>query len=159
MEAETITLGMRLDAFTAQLDSLSSTQLYGVTVLSSIIFCVLLLNTGRLSKIDLRTAPEPKQSSDVRKSLNRSTEPQPKWYILNLLNLLAGLSFIVSVVAFLSDASTYMQDSLSVFKFLVGWGVFLCYFFGFFGISFVDADLLERTAEAKKKGLTTTRLR
>lgn len=158
MEGETVTLGMRLDAFTAQLDSLSSTQLYGVTVLLSIVFCISLLNTGRLSKTDLRTTPELKEPLlDTLKPSNKSTEPQPKWYILNFLNFLAGLSFIVSVVIFLSNASTYMKDSLSVFKFLVGWGIFLCYFFGFFGISFVDADLLERSSEVKKEALSTPR--
>jgi len=150
MENGTPTLGMRLDSFIGQLDSLSPTQLYGVTVLSSVVFCILLLNTGGLSNIDYRLSAHSKgKQSNVSGSSKQGLEPQPKWYILNVLNTVAALSFIVSVVTFLSDASTYMNDSFSVFKFLAGWGMFLCYFFGFFGISFVDADVLERSLEAE----------
>ena len=149
---ENMTIGMRLDAFIARLDSLSPTQLYGVTVLSSIVFCFLLLNTGRLSHVDHQqfgSSIQTKTTSKAAPSSSKQDVPQPKWYILNALNVVAAVSFIVSVVTFLSDASTYMSDSFSIVKFLAGWSLFLCYFFGFFGISFVDADVLEESASVK----------
>lgn len=144
-ENESVTVGMRLDAFIEQLDSLTPTQLYGVTVLSSIVFCILLLNTGGFAYTDhYPSESSPKKPVKVSVSSKKTMEPQPKWYILKVLNVFAAVTFIVSVVAFMSDASTYMSDSFSVVKFLAGWSLFLCYFFGFFGISFVDADVIER---------------
>lgn len=146
VDFENMTIGMRLDAFIEQLDSLSPTQLYGVTVISSIIFCFLLLNTGGFSYVDNH---QPKYSQTTSKMESSSAintpEPQPKWYILNILNVIAAVTFIVSVVTFMSDAATYLSDSVSIAKFLAGWSLFMCYFFGFFGISFVDTDDLERT--------------
>jgi len=159
VDTETMTIGMRLDAFVSQLDSLSPTQLYGVTVLSSIVLCFLLLNTGGLSHVDQHSTQSSQKTSTKPSSFSKQgSEPQPKWYILNALNVIAAVTFIVSVVTFMSDASTYMSDSFSIVKFLAGWSVFLCYFFGFFGISFVDADVLERRtldepANAKTKDI------
>jgi len=38
------------------------------------------------------------------------------------------------------NASLYLNDSTSLLQFLSIWSIFLCYFFGFFGISFVNLD-------------------
>ena len=45
------------------------------------------------------------------------------------MNMLILVLFLASIVEF------YWNDSLYVF--LLGWSVFLCYFFGFFGVTFV----------------------
>ena len=44
---------------------------------------------------------------------------------------------------FASNASTYLDDSTSLLQFLIIWSICMCYFFGFFGISFIELDDLE----------------
>ena len=73
-------------------------------------------------------------------SSSTSNSPEPKWHILKITNYVAATGFLLSVLQFASDASTYLNDSTSLLQFLVVWSVFLCYFFGFFGISFIELD-------------------
>ncbi len=82
---------------------------------------------------------------DVKKNLKRSInkdQPEPKWHVLKIMNFAAVGSFISSILYFASDLPTYLNDSSTLLKFIAAWSVFLCYFIGFFGISFVDADEL-----------------
>mgnify|MGYP006866114999 FL=1 len=76
-------------------------------------------------------------------------EPQPKWFILELLNYAVAIGFLFSLGVFASNASAFVNDSSKLIQFLIGWSVSLCYFFGFFGISFVDADEI-MAAESEK---------
>ena len=69
-----------------------------------------------------------------------SDEPQPKWHILRLTNYVVTFGFLFSVLQFASNASTYLEDSSTLLQYLVIWSVFMCYFFGFFGISFIELD-------------------
>lgn len=69
-------------------------------------------------------------------------QPEPKWHVLKILNFAAVISFVTSILYFASDLPTYLNDSSTLLKFIAGWSFFLCYFIGFFGISFVDADEL-----------------
>jgi len=141
-----ITLGMRLDTLIDQINSLSPTQLYTVTVLSSLLACFLLLPKSP-------RVPPPSQPISTK----GTPTPEPKWYILNVLNGIAAISFIVSVIVFMSDASVYLSDSFAIVKFLCGWSVFLCYFFGFFGISFVDAEMLQEEEDDESPVAPTTK--
>ena len=70
---------------------------------------------------------------------NADNRPQPKWFVLKWLNYVFTGLFVASIGVFGIHASDYLQDSASMLSFLVGWSLFLLYFFGFFGISFVDA--------------------
>jgi len=98
--------------------------------------------------------PSPKVAKNRLKRADFG-EPQPKWHILKGLNIAAMVGFIVSLAKFVANASTYLNDSTSLFRFLVLWSIFLCYFFGFFGISFVEADdLSEETTTSSEKTKT-----
>jgi hypothetical protein len=129
-----MTIGMHVDAFVDRLDSLTSTQLYGIIVLATVGVSFLLLGSGSASVDDVAVPVE------KRAPPKAPTGPQPKWHILKWLNYAAIVSFVASVAHFAMQV--YGGDSLSLLQYLVGWSVFLCYFFGFFGISFIDADEL-----------------
>mmetsp|Transcript_2373 Transcript_2373/g.3110 ORF Transcript_2373/g.3110 Transcript_2373/m.3110 type:complete len:639 (+) Transcript_2373:153-2069(+) len=141
------TLGMRIDAVLQEIDSISPTVLYSVILVASILFSMILLNTG-----GGRSTEPPRLRDDVTKPSRKiqrfSDEPQPKWYILKFCNYAAVIGFAFSIFKFAIDATTYINDSTLLMKFTVCWSLFMCYFFGFFGISFVDADEIEQRAVA-----------
>jgi hypothetical protein len=132
--AEPVSLGMKLDAMLQQVDSLSSTTLYAVIVGFTVVISFLLLGSG------VQDVPQLSSSPTLKKASFASQGPQPKWFVLRWLNYAAIVGFCVSVLSFAMNAQTYMKDSSVMFRFLIGWSLFLCYFFAFFGISFVDAD-------------------
>ena len=82
----------------------------------------------------------PASAEKRRRRRPHPSGPEPKWHILKVLNYAAGTSFIASVLYFAGDAPRILSDSGALLRLGMGWGVFLCYFFGFFGISFVVAD-------------------
>ena len=134
MSAETV--GMKLDAFLSSLDSMPSTQQYGIIVAVTVVVSFSLLGSGGVQE----EVPAPTESMPKKK--RPLSGPQPKWFVLKWLNYFAVGAFLVSVAHFLWNAQIYLQDSSCLLRFLVGWSLFLCYFFGFFGISFVDTDEL-----------------
>jgi hypothetical protein len=132
----TQTIGMKLDALISNLDSLSSTQLYAVIVAITVVISFSLL--GGASSGDVTPPPSPLAA----KPRAPQKGPQPKWFVLKWLNYIAGSAFVTSVIHFSWHAPHYLHNTSSLLQFLVGWSLFLCYFFGFFGISFVDTDEL-----------------
>lgn len=145
------TIGTRIDAVFASLESLPHTNpeiIYATLIGASLIFSFLVLNSGGSS---MATMLPPEGDAD---SLNKPTkikankkpvsptsdEPQPKWHILRLTNYVVTFGFLFSVLQFASNASTYLEDSSTLLQYLVIWSVFMCYFFGFFGISFIELD-------------------
>ena len=75
-------------------------------------------------------------------------QPQPKWYVLKLLNYVVLATFVGTVTY---AAVNYRKLGLTegggplnslVFPLMVLWTVCLAYFFGFFGISLVDREAL-----------------
>jgi hydroxymethylglutaryl-CoA reductase (NADPH) len=134
------TLGMRLDAFIQQLDSLSSTQLYGIIVGFITIGTFLLLGSGdHPEELQMQLAAVTQTKGSKVKAA-----PEPQWHIFRWVNYLAVAVFGWSVADFSMHAAKYLNDSDSsvLLKFLLGWSVLLCYFFGFFGVSFVH-DIAE----------------
>ena len=147
------------------IDSIPSTHLYFAAVAISIVFSFLLLNSGDsphhalmppdaklpadlgVCKDRQRPAADGTQSSHHHR---RPAGPEPKWHILKILNYAAATSFTASVLYFASDYSRFLSDSASLLKFITGWSAFLVFFFGFFGISFVDADGLLAREEEKE---------
>jgi len=75
-----------------------------------------------------------------QQSREETDEPEPRWHILRITNYVVATGFTLSVLQFASNASTYLNDSTSLLQFLMVWSLFLCYFFGFFGISFIELD-------------------
>ena len=137
---------MRLDSLIATIDSIPLT--YRAFVIICCAFSYTFLKGGQNgpnvtnAQVDYQIR---KITSDpVKRIPLKSDEPQPKWHILKLLNICAVVGLLTSFFQFASNASTYLNDSSSLLKFLGLWSTFLCYFFGFFGISFIDADELER---------------
>lgn len=152
--ASPMTLGQRLDAAIDNIDSLSSTQLYVVIVAGTVAVSFFLLNSnGSTSNTASGTSVDNAllKSAKPRSSSCSSDLPQPRWFILKWLNFAAILAFGGSVVKFSLNASLYLNDSKYLLQFLVVWSMFLCYFFGFFGISFVNADELVGNMEQEQR--------
>ena len=87
-------------------------------------------------------------NSNANFNVNVNVTPQPKWHILKFLNILSVILLLTSFGWFASNASTYLNDSHAMVKFMAVWSMLICYFFGFFGMSFIDEDELERVATA-----------
>lgn len=136
------TIGMRLDAMIARIDNLSSTQLYGIIVAATVGLCVVLLGTGS-SNLDLQQQPAAPKDDLVKKRAAATQGRQPRWHIFKWVNYLAVAAFLWSVCTFCLNASHYLHhESQGVLvQFLVGWSVFLLYFFGFFGVSLIHEDI------------------
>lgn len=132
---------MQIDAFLSSVESISSTQIIYVAVIAvSIAFSFSLLNSGRGSSMAVDTTVEREIVKPKKKPQANSDEPQPKWHILKMTNYIATGVFLSSVLQFMSDATAYLNDSNALLSFLVIWSLCLCYFFGFFGISFIELD-------------------
>jgi hypothetical protein len=164
------TLGMQIDAVLDEIDSLSSTQLYAIIVAVTVVISFVLLGTHNAPDEVILTAPTSSSSTTANNSSNSSpmktkpaaaasAGPEPRWHIFRWINWLAMTAFVLSVMEFGWNASTYLHstDNSVLFQFLVGWSVFLAYFFGFFGVSFVhdihaaDADAAELAAASEDK--------
>jgi len=123
---ESQSVGMKLDSLLQHVDSLSSTTLYAVIVGITVVVSFVLLGSG------VQDVPQVSSSPSLEKSRSASQGPQPKWFVLRWLNYAATVGFCVSVLSFTMHAQTYVKDSAAMFRFLLGWSLFLCYFFGFF---------------------------
>jgi len=139
------TIGMKIDAVIASLSEIPVT--YQLFAGICIIFSYMVLNSSSDVNVNTSatdTSSYAKAAAAATNSVSKSDkeEPEPKWHILKILNIAAVIGFVTSVCYFAYDATTYINDSNSLMKFLILWSTFLCYFFGFFGISFVDSDEL-----------------
>jgi hypothetical protein len=145
-----MTLGMHIDRLIASIDSLSSTTLYALIVGGTIFVSLGLLGSAKEGEITVadmihqqppgnangnhqgaenNCGTSPSNSALSRQPRNGSAVPEPKWQFFRYMNIVILVLFVASVVEF------YWNDSL--YMFLLGWSVFLCYFFGFFGVTFV----------------------
>lgn len=141
------TIGMQLDAMIAKIDQLPSTQLYGLIVAATVGLCVVLLGTGN-SSLEIEQQRQQQQQNDANdlkkpKMVVIDGGKQPKWHLFKYINIIAVAAFLYSVFIFCSNASQYLHhESQGVLvQFLVGWSVFLMYFFGFFGVSLIHEDI------------------
>jgi len=152
MAGDPPTVGMHLDSAIAGLQNVSTPQLYATVIAVSLAFSFYLLNSGGGSSSLAMMDKDKSSTEGVADSLHKpkkkqhqhqgtsSSTPEPKWHILKITNYVAALGFLLSVLQFASNATTYLNDSTSLLQFLGVWSVFLCYFFGFFGISFIELD-------------------
>jgi len=167
METQIPTIGMRIDSLISYFDAIPNTSKAFVIICCLFSFFLLnsspnpaaTLNTSTYPGCDVTKAKTSNKGSSacntVSKSSNCESEPQPKWHILKLLNVIAVIGLLTSFFWFASNASTYINDSNALLKFMALWSGFLCYFFGFFGISFIDVEELERgSSEEEEKQRT-----
>jgi hypothetical protein len=147
LRATAPSLGERLDAMIGQVDNLSTTQLYGLIVAATVALCIVLLGTGQHDVVIVTSDGE--ELNELKPQLippsTTAGQRQPRWHIFKYVNVLAICSFVASVVYFGWNAAEYMENSNGnsnvLAKFLIGWSVFLCYFFGFFGVSLIHDDI------------------
>ena len=141
-----MTIGNRIDHTITWLNNLPASYLTGAFVGICVGFAFLTLNIGgKDAEVNYdASVMKPQFSRSSRSAAKNDDEPQPKWQVLKVLNIAASAGFLFSVFKFLSNASTYWEDSKSLIKFLTVWSVFCLYFFGFFGISFINPDELDR---------------
>lgn len=79
--------------------------------------------------------------------------PQPKWFVFKALNYVVLAVFIGSVTfvainykKYWNEANASRSDAANMFlPMMIVWSMCLAYFFGFFGISFVDKEALEES--------------
>jgi hypothetical protein len=150
-----LTLGMQLDAALAQLDALSSPQLYSLIVLGTVLVSTFVLGAPKplLQKSVYPELPLPVLPNSSNNSSNNNnnssaaktttaTGPEPRWYIFRLFNYAVLLAFTGSVVEFVWHADDYASDHTLLLRVLLAWCLGLVYFFGFFGVSIVHSDIL-----------------
>ncbi|CAM9914997.1 unnamed protein product [Ectocarpus sp. 12 AP-2014] len=87
-------------------------------------------------------------SSDERPVKQRPAEPRPRWEVLRVLNYLFIGLFVCSITYVVFNYRTMSHSENGnggLFPILVIWSVCMAYFFGFFGISFLDTSAMERS--------------
>ena len=127
-------------------DLFKATANYSATIiLSSTLIGILFAVMAVMSKRD------PSKERDPMNKIKQT--PQPKWHVLQVLNYLV-LAVFVSTITFvitnyrdvvLSNHVLDTHPSLlnsGLLPFVIVWSICLAYFFGFFGISFLDTDAL-----------------
>lgn len=148
-EATQMSLGMWLDETIRLVDSFSSIHLYvlivGITVLASF----LVLGTGNDS--EFHTEMHHFSTTKQSKPNNNKTRQQlePRWHLFGWFNFVTVGLFVWSVADFATNAQVYLNhsDSSILLKFLLGWSVLVCYFFSFFGISFVHDNMTDNVQQ------------
>lgn len=114
------------------IDSMSPTQLYGIIVGLTVVACGFSMVLTEQPEINGSAFLQSQERSVRSKKGGR----EPRWHIFRWVN---GIVLIV----FCSAAYYCMRHSESnMLAALLGWSALLCYFFGFFGVSFVH-DVLE----------------
>ena len=150
---------MRLDAAMHYLDSMSSMQLYAIIVGLTLVIATAVLrskaatlnNSNNAERLLLLSSERATNSMTPSAALAPAKKrgPEPKWHIFKWVNLAAVAVFGWSVTDFTLHCSAYLNSSDTLLKFLAVWSVFLCYCFGFFGISFVHDAIVVAEDEQK----------
>lgn len=80
------------------------------------------------------------ESFDIK--IGDEARPRPKWWLLHATNYLVMGIFVGSVIYQLRRQTSWrlQRDASSLLPMLLVWSCCMAYFFGFFGISFVDKD-------------------
>lgn len=113
-----------------------------------------------MSTLSRRPTVEAKSHDDVVKP--HKQKPQPKWYVLQVLNIVV-LGVFVGSVTYVAinyrelneeDSSAKSPLTSMFFPLMVLWSACLAYFFGFFGISFVDKDALNDFSDSSAAPVT-----
>lgn len=89
----------------------------------------------------------------AKKTTPKQSEPQPKWIVLQVLNVVVIFIFIGSIAYVAMNYPTQFSDQSDspnaltniFFPIMIVWSLCLAYFLGFFGISFVDKEELSES--------------
>lgn len=159
------TIGQHLDQFLQRFDEPTSTELYTAVVGLTIIVSFFLLAQAKDETpwmeessgqkpfpVTTTTTTRQQQLSGNVYTSQQHRSRQPQWHIFRYVNYLFVAVFLFSVVEFGWNAELYLDDNHSLLKFMIGWSVSLCYFFGFFGVSLVH-DTVE-TEEPNEEATT-----
>ena len=98
-------------------------------------------------------APPPRRSSKTKNNSD-GRGPEPRWHIFKWVNYAALIVLVGTVVDFALNCHAYVSGEHggeTLKKFLIGWSILLCYFFGFFGVSFVHDTMNEEEEEEEEK--------
>ncbi len=92
--------------------------------------------------------PDEAGSSNPPKKLSpqkASKEPRPRWEVLGFLNYLVLAVFVAAFTYGVFDYRGNNEANAGTFGILIVWCVCMAYFFGFFGISFLDKNAMVRS--------------
>jgi len=150
------TVGQQLDAFLEGLQNLDSTHKYLVAFATCLAVSFVLLNSGQGRYLDVKGRDHQNAASQKKDLLEANDMPQkadatgkksvvsggrePRWYIFKILNYVLATSFLASVVHFLLNSEEYIMSNDHIKTLGAVWTLFVLYFWGFFGVSFVDTD-------------------
>ena len=133
------TLGMRLDSTLAHLEALKTTQVYYALIVIAVTVIIsfgVLGSPRELPEIHMQEVPQ-------RRTKLQQNGREPRWHIFRWVNYIAVTLFCWSVADFAVHWHVYLHSENVLVQFLFGWSVLLCYFFGFFGVSFVHDTVVE----------------
>ena len=158
------------DAATNAIDALPSPALYALVVGATIGVSLALLgsakdvggveerddeggNAGVGNEGTASSASAPPTTAAAA-AATKNNVPEPRWHWFRYMNGLILVAFLSSIVLEFrkttdqhpsSDVNHHTNDSSNAssswWVFLLGWSTFMCYFFGFFGITFVHKHL------------------
>jgi hypothetical protein len=136
-QQQPLTIGMQIDtALAYYFDAMSSTQLYALIVGLTIVISVGLLGSNTASS-SLSPPTVNTVKHKVQAQQNICAAPEPNWHWFRYFNYAIVALFSWSVAEFWQNVSHYVHELNTMAPFLLVWSAFLCYFFGFFGVSFV----------------------
>ena len=127
---------MRLDSVLSKLESLNTTQVYYALVVVAVTVIIsfgVLGSPSEMPEFQVHEFPKRKQG-------NRR---EPRWHIFRWVNYVVVAVFSWSVADFAVHWHEYLNSDTVLLQFLFGWSALLCYFFGFFGVSFVHDTVAE----------------
>ena len=150
------TVGQQLDAFLEGLQNLDSTHKYLVAFATCLAVSFVVLNSGQGRYLDVKGKDHEKAASQKKDLIVANDMPQkasatgkesvvsggrePRWYIFKIMNYVLATSFLASVVHFLLNSEEYIMSNDHIKTLGAVWTLFVLYFWGFFGVSFVDTD-------------------
>ena len=116
---------------------------HGTTIMvSTVVFALLSLITAAMTRNEARK----EQSKPSRR-------PQPQWHVLRVLNYVVLAVFVGSITYVAVNYRQSLQEPVGIaspltsifFPMMVLWTMCLAYFFGFFGISFLDTEAISES--------------
>ena len=117
---------------------------HGTTIMvSTVVFALLSLITAAMTRNEAR-------KEKMRKPSRR---PQPQWHVLRVLNYVVLAVFVGSITYVAVNYRQSLQEPVGIaspltsifFPMMVLWTMCLAYFFGFFGISFLDTEAISES--------------
>ena len=156
------TIGSKLDA---AIESLSSTQLYALIVSFVIGISWILLgspdarhealwnqnnNEKDKSRLSLKPTTTTTTTTTTSTASSSSAIPEPRWHWFRIMNYAIVGAFGWSIAQFSHSSDNFL------FWCLLVWSVFLCYFFGFFGVTFVHESMQQTETNNSNNNNTET---